>query len=104
MSIYKSPAYANRMARRTDPAPSHAAARHMIDSGKLTDQQQKAFDLVKRFPGCTSDELAEKGDIDRYQLARRLPELERDGLVWKGDERVSTVGGRMGCTWHPRAS
>ena len=97
MSVYKTPAF---MARRTDPITSVQAARHMIESGKLTDQQRKALDLVKRFPNCTSDELATKGGLDRYQIARRLPELQRKGLIIRGSERRSTVGGRFGTTWH----
>lgn len=91
-----------RMARRTDPVTSVKAAQHMLNSGKLTAQQKQALDLVKRFPNCTSDELATKGVLDRYQLARRLPELLRAGQVTTGNERRSTVGGRMGVTWHAR--
>jgi DNA-binding MarR family transcriptional regulator len=98
MSVFKNPGF---MARRTDPPTSHAAARHMIESGKLTEQQKKTLDLVNKYPNHTSDELATKGSLDRYQLGRRLPELEREGLITRGNERRSTVGGRMGATWHP---
>ena len=42
------------------------------------------------FPGLTSKELAGVTDLDRYMLARRLPEAERHGKV-KRLERTTGV-------------
>lgn len=40
-----------------------------------------ALELVKQFPGRSSKELADLGTLDRFQLARRLPELKAMGKV-----------------------
>jgi hypothetical protein len=61
--------------RRDDPLSSKRAAEHMDRSGTLRGQRKLALDLVKQFPGRSSKELAGLGTLDRYQLARRLPEL-----------------------------
>lgn len=88
----------NRMYRNTDPVTSRLAAEHMVVSGKLSNQHIETLKLVRANPGMTSEELAMRGILDRYQLARRLPELERDGLVRKGPVRKSAHG-RMAHTW-----
>ncbi len=67
--------------RRDDPLSSKRAAEQMDRSGTLRGQRKIALDLVKQFPGKTSKELAELGTLDRYQLARRLPELATMGLL-----------------------
>jgi DNA-binding MarR family transcriptional regulator len=69
------------MARRTDPLSSHAAADRMQESGAAESQRRKALEAVKEYPGSTSKELAERCHLDRYMLARRLPELSRMGLI-----------------------
>ena len=53
----------------------------MRRSGALKGQRLIALDLVKQFPGRSSKELARLGTLDRYQLARRLPELVELGYV-----------------------
>jgi predicted ArsR family transcriptional regulator len=100
MSIYKD--YSRPLARRTDPESSHIAARRMVESGAQGDQQQITLVLVRKYPNRTSDELAALGSLDRYQLARRLPELERSGLVERGAMRKSDTTGRPACTWHEK--
>ena len=59
----------------------------MRRSGALKGQRLIALDLVKQFPGRSSKELAKLGTLDRYQLARRLPELVELGHV-----KVSQTG------------
>lgn len=92
-----------RLARRSDPVSSHLAAKRMVESGALSDQQRIARDLVVKYPNRTSDELAELGQLDRYQLARRLPEVEEAGYIERGAVRKSNKTGRPACTWHPKA-
>lgn len=84
------------LARKTDPRSSHEAAAGMIASGARTAQQAQALAAVKAHPGCTSHELAERSGMDRYALARRLPECEG---VKKGEIRRCTVSGRSAVTW-----
>jgi hypothetical protein len=88
-------------ARKTDPEPSHVAARDLVASGELGRQQAVTFELVRRRPGLTSHELAEGNVTLRYCLARRLPELARPPLmlVKRGPARPCRVTGRLATTW-----
>lgn len=88
-------------ARRTDPESSHAAAAHMQRTGKRVAQQDRATAAVRAFPGRTSFELALCTDLDRYMLARRLPECETAGRVRRGPMRACTVTGRLAMEWLP---
>jgi len=88
--------------RLTDPETSHLAAEHMNASGKRGHQQRQALELVRKYPNHTSDELADYGVLDRYQLARRLPELETAKLVERGPARRSAKTGRQAQTWHAK--
>lgn len=89
-------------ARRSDPTPSHEAAEHVEATGKAAVQRGYALAAVRAFPGCTSMELAEKAAIDRYTLARRLPELREEQLVRNGPTpRGCSVTGRSAMTWWP---
>lgn len=82
-------------ARRDDPESSHRAADQAERSGRIGRQLEAALAAVRERPGLTSLELAEATGIDRYTLARRLPELARRGLVHR-DERPD------GIRWWPR--
>jgi hypothetical protein len=86
-------------ARNTDPATSHEAAEHVIASGKRAAQQRMTAVAVESYPGLTSLELSRKAKIDRYVLARRLSEVEKDGLIKRGVARTCTVSGRSAVTW-----
>src|SRR5580693_8173101 len=68
-------------ARSTDPSPSHAAARRVEASGEAAAQRAKALAIVTDHPGHTSRELALLSGMDRYALARRLPELRAENAV-----------------------
>lgn len=87
---------AEATARRTDPASSHAAAAEMNASGAAKRQREAVVDLVFLHPGRTSKELAKLSDLDRYQIARRLPEAEKAGQVERRED------GSRECTWWPK--
>lgn len=87
------------IARASDPLSSHLAAEHVTKTGTRSDQQNKAAEAVKQFPGLTSFELAMRTGIDRYTLARRLPECETAGRVRKGEIRACRVTGRKAHVW-----
>lgn len=94
------------IARRHDPDTSHEAAEHVTKNGTRARQQQAVLDLVRRFPGHTSAELAIKselagGDIDRWTAARRLPELRSTWIVKNGEPRECGVTGRRALVWYP---
>jgi len=90
-----------RLARNTDPVTSHEAAREILDSGRAAVQRQAAARCVVTNPGRTSLELSRLGELDRYQLARRLPEIESAGLVFRAGIRRDEQTGRSGVCWWP---
>lgn len=85
-------------ARAKDPVTSHEAADAIKASGELGRQQRDVLDAVHRWPGLTSLELGARMNINRWAVARRLPELE-PVHVFKGEPRV--VNGRRHVTWWP---
>jgi len=87
-------------ARRTDPVSSHLAAEAMDASGRRASQQHRVLRAVRRYPGRTSAELAELIGMDRYAVARRLPELE-PRHVEKGPIRICEARGTRATTWWP---
>lgn len=88
-------------ARATDPETSHAAAEQHTRSGARAHQQAQAIAAVRAFPGHTSFELALATELDRYMLARRLPEAVTAGAVKKGDAKACDVTGKQATTWWP---
>jgi hypothetical protein len=85
-------------ARATDPISSHLAAEQMNASGEAKRQRERVVDLVFAMPGLTSKELAARcEDLDRFQIARRLPEAEVDGDI----ERRAGTGRGKEVTWWP---
>lgn len=90
-------------ARATDPETSHLAAEHIHSSGKSEVQRIEVLRLVREHPGRTSLELAQYGTLDRYQIARRIPELRKASNVRATGPRRCTVGGRAALTWEATA-
>lgn len=87
-------------ARNTDPSTSHEAAAALEASGRRQAQRARVRRAVHDYPGRTSAELAEAIDMDRYAVARRLPELE-PLRVHKGEPRTCSIQGRRAVTWWP---
>jgi len=88
------------LAARSDPATSHIAAREITMSGALDSQKRAVLDLLRiQLRPVTSAELAAAGGLDRYMVARRLPDLNRDGLVSRGSARRCDSTGRLAITW-----
>lgn len=88
------------LARRTDPASSHAAAHEVDASGQRDSQKARILTYLRSWPvPSTSTEITSLGSIDRYVVSRRLPDLERDGLVQRGAIRECSVTGRRCVTW-----
>jgi hypothetical protein len=92
------------IARRLDPETSKEAALEITASGRREGQALTVLAFVRKYPGKTSSELAVKAQTsgcpyDRYVFARRLPELEKAGLVWKRNSRQCSVSGLQAHTW-----
>lgn len=71
-------------ARRTDPKSSHKAASTHERSGRLENDKRRVYlALLTAGKPMTSKQIAEQYGIDRHTVARRLPDLERDGKVYR---------------------
>jgi hypothetical protein len=88
-------------ARHTDPSSSRAAA-DVVSRGIAGHQQRQAAAAVRACPGRTSCELSIETGLDRYMLARRLPELLEAGAVIRKEPRPDRHTGRPGVTWWPQ--
>lgn len=87
------------LSARNDPHTSFVAAEELAASGKYGRQKAAVLAMLKRWNGSTSAELARRMGVDRYLTARRLPDLEREGLAVQGPARRCTVTGRACVTW-----
>ncbi|MBD8696574.1 winged helix-turn-helix domain-containing protein [Stenotrophomonas sp. CFBP 13718] len=88
-------------ARNTDPDTSHEAARDLVDSGTQAQQQAQVASALRQHPGLTSRELAFSACLDRHMVARRLPELEAEGLAVHGAPRICSMSRKRCQTWLP---
>jgi len=79
--------------RHSDPVSSQDAGVAVEECGKAQTQRNTAQRLVWTYPGHTSKELSAISGIDRYTLARRLPELLRAGAVRRTEKGE--------CRWYP---
>jgi len=81
--------------RNTDPPGSHRAEAEMTASGAMGRQAAQVLSLITRFSGCTSKELGALGTLDRYQIARRCPELRAKQLIYHVEN------GKEDVRWYP---
>ncbi len=86
-------------ARARRDAPDSATKAAELADRKIGKQLLYVLDLVRRWPGRTSLELAAQDDTDRYMIARRLADLEKHGYVRKAGKRECRIGGRPSQTW-----
>ena len=84
---------------RSGPQGSYEAARQFRESGKLGIHRQIVLDGVRRCDGGTHSEIAAVTPLDWLQVARRLSELARDGLITRGEARRCRIQRSRRCTW-----
>lgn len=87
--------------RGTDDVTSHLAAAAITASGARERHCAIVLRAVKLHPGKTSFELSLRCPLDRYEVARRLPDLLATELVEKGARRRCEVSGKQAVTWWP---
>lgn len=87
------------LTHRRDPETSRQAAERLRESGKLGAQQRAVLEALRQCDGATHAELGDFMGLHWLTPARRLPELERAGLVRKGEPRICTVKGSRCTTW-----
>ena len=95
------------MARRTDPTTSHVAAlRHVATALSL--RRSQVYDAVVQFPDQTSNELGLRmtelfPDLELRAASaspqKRLPELEKLGLIKRGEPRTCKSSGYQAHIW-----
>lgn len=90
-----------KASRNTDPLSSHLAEDDVTRSGERQRQCDMVLAVVTANPGMTSKELTRYAppSTDRYTFSRRLPDLEKKGLVQRGEMRKCSVGGKLSVTW-----
>ena len=76
--------------RNADPGSSKIAAETLKASGGMNKQCLIVLTALQAHSGSTSKELAEHCILDRYQIARRLPELEANGYIERGSFKQNT--------------
>jgi len=87
-------------ARSTDPITSALAAEQIDDV--VAELQAWAAACVRQTPGRTQRELGVLYcPTDPRRIGRRLAEIEKLGLVRRGDVRPCTISGRSAETWFP---
>ena len=88
------------LAAASDPITSHAAAREITQSGHREGQKRAVVEFLRtQSAPLTSAEIAAAAGMGRYDVARRLPDAERDGLVSRGPARTCRQTGRAAITW-----
>ena len=92
------------LCHRHDPQTSQQAAERLRESGRLGAQQRAVLEALRRCNGATHAELGAFMGLHWLTPARRLPELERAGLVRKGEPRICRVKGSRCTTWWSIAS
>jgi predicted transcriptional regulator len=88
------------LARRSDPISSKSAALEVVVTGIAANQRNRVFAALQQHGPATSRELAQASGLDRFVVARRLPELLRRGLVTRSEKpRECRAGGLPALEW-----
>lgn len=85
-----------KRARLLDPVTSHAAAEQVDFAGQHFD---KIVDCLQLFGARGKDGIAELTGLDGNQVARRLPEMARVGLVELTGRTTKSNSGRSEREW-----
>lgn len=77
-------------ARFADSTSSHKAAAILEATGQDKRQASKVLAAFKRFPMATTAEVAKLAKLNRFLVARRAPELARDGMLKRYEPSAAT--------------
>lgn len=87
------------LSRNTDSLGSFKAADRLGRTGLGSRKRLAVYHALRQHQGSTSAELAQAAGLDRHDVARRLPELEKAGWVSRGGVRQCTACGLPCVTW-----
>jgi len=93
------PLFDYQASRNTDPISSHIAEEKITRSGVRGKQAMRVYGVLLEHNGSTSKELSQYLGGDRYMASRRLPDLEKAGMVVRGEMRTCTVCNQKCVTW-----
>lgn len=86
-----------RLARRSDPSTSHEAARRVREFA--SGHAATILSCLKDHGPLTVDEIAKHTPLLAHQINKRLPELQRSGLVVPTGETRLSASGRPERVW-----
>ena len=91
-----------------DPITSFMAADRAEESGQSQRHRDIVLATVRAHPGSTSRELSRNCVLNRWEVARRLPDLRNRSLVYNevdadGEllKRECAVAHSLAIVWHP---
>lgn len=86
-----------QLARRSDPITSHEAAERVKEFA--AGHHKMILDCLKEHGPLSPDQIATKIRLDKFQICRRLPELQRAGLAQPNGETRRSASGRNERVW-----
>ncbi len=97
--LQRTPVYAGPHSHAEDPYTSDLAAEQLVRSGRHKSIKAAVLAALREHNGSTSGELGRYLGRDWLYAARRLPELEAEGLVKKGPPRLCEFKRSKCVTW-----
>src|ERR1700693_2321979 len=105
-SLFEVPApeFPNRapLASRNDPVTSTLAAAKFTQSGNRASRKSELLEWLRsdgRILTSLENSSFSCGRFERHDVAKRLPDLERDKLVRRCPERICSISGYQSITW-----
>ena len=89
-----------KLARNTDPEPSHEAGEAIFESGRMVTLQGDLVRLVRRYRGRTAREIQALYD-GKGDLWKRVDGCVKNGLIYRGDDRRCRITGHLAATLYP---
>ena len=85
-------------ARTTDPTTSHEAA-DAVKESTVQQHYARIVQVLKENGPMGKDSIALCSHLDPNQVARRLPEMQRKGIVYLTGNVVESLSGRKEREW-----
>jgi len=87
------------VAKTNDPVTSWEAGEEIHETGTAQRHVEIILCTLSPHHSLTSAEIAAECELDRWQVARRLPEMERKNLAERWEIRKCAVTNRKCVTW-----
>ena len=87
------------LSRSEDPDTSDLAAQHIVGAGKHAAAMMFAHEILSEHEGCTASELDRHAQSREGKVRKRLNDLKKIGMAYKGRKRRCSITQRMAYTW-----